>query len=101
MFEIIEGAPPPVDRSLARERSSEANRRRRKYPLEQLEIDQGFLVPHRQMHAMCTYVSRVGKAMGRKFTVRTVTMKQVKDTWQQCEATDPKAVTGVGVWRKG
>jgi len=75
--------------------------RRRKYPLDQLEVGQFFLVPHRTKNNLTTHVSTTGRKLGRTFSTRLVWMREDKEQgdWVICEEGDEGAVTGIGVWR--
>lgn len=73
---------------------------RRKYPFEEMSVGDMFFVPNKTRNTLATHVSTTGKALGRKFATRLVTMRQTRDAgWELCEPNDPAAVTGIGVWR--
>jgi hypothetical protein len=73
----------------------------RKYPLPQMEIDDMFFIPNKTKNTMSTYLSVMGRHLGRKFSSRLMTMRlNGKGAWVTCEPDDPSAVTGIGVWRK-
>jgi hypothetical protein len=73
---------------------------RKKYPFEQMEVGDMFFVPHLEKNTLVTHVSDVGKTLGRKFATRLTYMVWRKQQWVPATATTPKAVRGVGVWRR-
>jgi hypothetical protein len=83
-------------------------RRPRIYPIRELKIGQAFFVPNRVRNNLVQYMSKMGRALGRKFTTRLIWLRPVKaisaegkkiTTWEECTETHPKAVRGIGVWR--
>lgn len=92
MHEVQEGVPiPKITRAGAA--------KRRKYPFEDMAVGAMFFAPGKTAASLGTHASKVGSALGRKFSVRSCTMRQVDDAWQLCEPEDKDAVDGVGVWR--
>ena len=73
---------------------------RTKYPFEQMEVGDMFFVPDLDKNTLVTYVSAVGIELGRRFTTRLTYMVQRKKQWVPATADTPKAVRGVGVWRR-
>lgn len=73
--------------------------RRSKYPFESMRVDDMFFVPNKDKNTLAAYVWSVGTELGRKFASRLTYMKRVGDKWEPCDADDPKAVRGIGVWR--
>jgi len=94
MYKIQDGVPKPKP-------VTSGSSRRRKYPLDQLEVGQFFLVPHRTKNNLTTHVSTTGRKLGRTFSTRLVWMREDKEQgdWVICEEGDEGAVTGIGVWR--
>jgi hypothetical protein len=94
MYKIQDGVPKPKP-------VTSGSSRRRKYPLDQLEVGQFFLVPHRKKNNLTTHVSTTGRKLGRVFSTRLVWMREDKEQgdWVICEEGDENAVTGIGVWR--
>jgi hypothetical protein len=58
-----------------------------------------FFVPNRAKNTLATHTSSMGKALGRKFVTRLITMKKAGESWTLADAGDEDAVTGIGVWR--
>jgi len=73
--------------------------RRRKYPLDVMEVGEMFFVPGLTENKLTTYISAVAPKLGRKFTTRLTTMVESLDGWQPCDEDAEGAVHGVGVWR--
>jgi len=92
MYKIQDGVPKP--------KPVATSSRRRKYPLDQLEVGQFFLVPHRTKNNLTTHVSTTGRKLGRTFSTRLLWMSQDENgDWQPAEEGDEGAVMGIGVWR--
>lgn len=72
---------------------------RRKYPFDTMEVGDMFFEPNRKTNTLITYVSVVGKRLGRTFTTRLCYMVDTPDGWEMCEKDDEGAVLGIGVWR--
>ena len=77
--------------------------RARKYPLDTMEVGEMFFVPNRTKNNLTTHASAVGRKLKRKFATRLTYMKPTGDEnapWTLCDADDPDATLGIGVWRK-
>lgn len=73
---------------------------RRKYPFEEMAVNDMFFVPDKDRNTLAPHASTVGRELKRKFTTRLLYMRQLKNgSWEQCEPTDTGANLGVGVWR--
>lgn len=73
---------------------------RRKYPLDLMEVGDMFFVPDLEKNTLVSYVSAVGRELGKSFTTRLLWMVKRKGQWVPATAETPKAVRGVGVWRR-
>ena len=73
---------------------------RLKYPFESLEVGDFFFVAGKTHNTLATYVSTIGKQLGRRFSTRLTAMHETLEGWQPCDPSHEGAVTGVGVWRK-
>ena len=74
--------------------------RQRKYPLDTMEVNDFFFVPGALSVSLSPHVSRQGRLLDRKFTLRTTQAVQAKDkSWKIAAPDNPKAVEGVAVWR--
>lgn len=93
MFAVQKKVPvPPAIRTAAHPR--------RKYPFEEMDVGDMFFVPNKPKNTLATHASTVGKALGCKFVTRLTHMVQGRDgTWKPANPGDPKAVSGIGVWR--
>jgi hypothetical protein len=74
-------------------------RPRRKYPLEEMQVGDSFFVPDRSKNNLMTFMSTEGTRLGRKFSTRLCWRKQSLEGWVPCEAIEPGAVQGIGIWR--
>lgn len=74
---------------------------RRKYPFEQMNLNDMFFVPDKKRNTLATHASTVGRDLKKKFTTRLLYMKQNNGNWEPCDQADKGAVLGVGVWRIG
>lgn len=72
---------------------------RRKYPFEEMDVNDMFFVPHKDKNTLATHASTVGASLGRKFRTRLTYMRETREGWVPCEANEKKAVLGIGVWR--
>lgn len=90
---ILHGVPAPkVDRSSKQDR--------RKFRLEEMEVDDYILVPGRTTKSLSAYISRASKAVPGKFVCRPAWMMQTgPDEWALANDSDVGAVSGSGVWR--
>lgn len=96
MLHIHKGVPiPPIDRS--------ANGRRRKYPIETMEVGDMIFVPKRTVKSVVAYISRISKDANRKFSARHAWAVPVGKTkplkWELAEQDAVGAQEGTGVWR--
>jgi hypothetical protein len=74
-------------------------RRFRKYPFDQLAIDDFFFVPHRTANTLTAYSWKVGKHLGMTFSTRLCWMKIMDGRWIGCSPYEEDSVRGIGVWR--
>lgn len=73
---------------------------RRKYPFEDMEIDDMFFVPDETENRLASYASHIGKRLGRKFSTRLCWMLKTPDEgWVPAAKGVTNAVQGIGVWR--
>lgn len=97
MLFVHKGVPiPPIDRS--------ANKRRRKYPIETMEVGDMIFVPGRSVKSVVAYISRISKDVNRKFSARgchavPVGMVGGVRKWELAEQGADGAEEGTGVWR--
>jgi hypothetical protein len=77
---------------------AQANRPR-KYPFPTMEVGEMFFVAHKVKNTMVTLASRTGTAMGKRFETRLQHMRLINGVWVTCNALDPGAIQGVGVYR--
>ena len=73
--------------------------RRKKYPVERMNVGDFFFVPKKRYSSIRTYFSALGKQYGIKLKAEQIHARQGESGWEQCPADTPKAVGGVGVWR--
>lgn len=97
MFDVIpSGVPlPRVDRS--------PRKGRRKYPLDTTPVGGMFFLPGRKCKSVSAYISRITRTRPERFSARHVFMRpgtpEEATPWVLCDATDPQAQEGTGVWR--
>lgn len=73
---------------------------RRKYPFEEMDVNDMFFIPGKDNKNLPTYASTAGKRLNRKFTTRACWMKGSDERgWTLVEPGTKGAVQGVGVWR--
>lgn len=93
MFKLQQNVPmPPTIRPTARGK-------RRKYPFEQMQVDDMFFVPDKTRAQINGHLYAVGRELGIKLKARLAYMKQHKGEWVPAEHDEPGATLGVGVWR--
>lgn len=71
----------------------------RTFPLDTMLVGGFFFAPHRKRTTMASYVSRQGKALGRKFTTKTQKMRLRMGEWVDCDQDDRRGIPGVAVYR--
>lgn len=74
--------------------------RPRKYPLADMAVGEMFFVPNLEKNTLVQYVSAMGRELKRKFSTRLLWMVKKKGVWVPATAETPRAVQGVGVWRR-
>jgi len=90
-MKATKGVPIPPPTKPARER---------KYPLDTMEVDDFFFVPEKLAATLSPHISRQGKLLKRKFTLRSVYAVMTKSkTWKLADEDTPGACWGVAVWR--
>lgn len=73
---------------------------RKKYPFEKMtKVGDFFFVPGKKRDSIRTYFSTAGRSYGITLKSEQIYARQVKGKWEPCEASDPGATDGVGVWR--
>lgn len=74
---------------------------RRKYPFEVMEVGDMFFIPHKDKNHISSYLSNVGKELGRKYASRIIMMIATPTgEWRLApHALVEGAVKGIGVWR--
>ena len=92
MFDVQKNIPKP--------KTLRNNAPPRKYPFREMEVGDMFFVPNKTKNTMMTAASTEGRNLGRRFSTKLCFMRSVKGRWINCEATDPGAVSGIGVWRE-
>ena len=95
MYEVQRDVP------IAEVTHTPGERRRLKYPFEDMAVGDMFFVPNRDKNTLAAYVWSVGKELDRKFSTRMTWMTQIDGQWKPANPEDPKAVRGIGVWRVG
>lgn len=74
--------------------------KRRKYPYEEMEVDDMFFIPNKEKNTVTTHMAAVGKKLERKYSSKLTYMVHVGDNvWLPAAADTPNAVLGIGVWR--
>lgn len=93
MYEINKGIPiPAINRQGAG--------RRRKYPIETMEVGDQLFIPGRSSRSVSAYISRISKDVPGKFSARACWMERnTEGKWQLTENRGPPACEGTGVWR--
>lgn len=94
MLQLQRNVPPPP--KVRRLRPDDA---RKKYPIEGMQIDDFFFVPHKRYSSIRTYFSTLGRQHGVKLKADQIYARQGDAGWEQCPEDAPGAVSGVGVWR--
>jgi hypothetical protein len=76
--------------------------RKRKYPFESMAVGDMFFVPGGSAKSVSSYASLIGAKLEKKFNTRQVFAIHRSDGWQVVDdpSDHPKAVEGIGVWRK-
>jgi hypothetical protein len=75
--------------------------RQHKYPFAAMAVGDMFFVPGGNAKSVSSYASLIGSRLGKKFTTRSVFAVHRSDGWAVVEDPEtPKAMEGVGVWRK-
>lgn len=94
MHDIQKNVPVPKP-------TREAPPPRRKYPFDELEVNDMFFVSGRDKNTLTTHVSMVGRKLKRKFVTRLTKMVETRTGWRPCKtpADEKNAVQGIGVWR--
>ena len=69
--------------------------RPRKYPFDQLEVNDWFFLPGRTKNNLATHASITGKKLGKQFATRLLYVLDGKEV----DASTEDAVLGLGVWR--
>lgn len=93
MLKVYKGVPlPKINRA--------PKGRRRKYPIETMEVGDAVFEPGRASKSVSAYISRITKSLpDRKFTARNCWMKFENDQPREVPEGTPGAVEGTGVWR--
>jgi hypothetical protein len=96
MLEVQTGVPlPKIDRA--------PKGKRRKYPLEGMEVGDMFFVPGRACKSVSAYISRISKGLPGTYSARHVWMREALPSetpgWKLADKNTPHAVEGTGVWR--
>jgi hypothetical protein len=93
MLLLQRNVPPPV--------KPPVTDKRKKYPVERMEIGDFFFVAQKRRGSIRTYFSALGKQHGIKLRSEQIHARREDETstWKPCEPDTPGAVEGVGVWR--
>lgn len=73
--------------------------RRKKYPVEKMQVGDFFFIPGKQYSSIRTYFSALSKQHNVKLKAEQIHARQDDHGWEQCPADTPGAMSGVGVWR--
>lgn len=72
---------------------------RRKYPFQDMDVDQFFFVEGREKNNLATHASVMGKKLGRKFSTKLAYMVLTEEGWVLATANDDGATIGIWVGR--
>ena len=73
--------------------------RKRKYPVDTMEVGEFFFVPNMEKNTLSTYASEAGRKLKRKFFTCMCYHRKTKAGWEECDEAHPNAVKGVYVRR--
>lgn len=92
MLQLQSNVPPPAKKPVTD--------RRKKYPVERMDVGDFFFVPAKQHSSIRTYFVTLGKQHNIKLKSDQIHARRgAHGLWEQCTEDAPNAVSGVGVWR--
>lgn len=92
MLQLQRNVPPPVQ--------TRRVDKRKKYPIESMQVGDFFFVPGKAKNTIRTYFATVGKQYGIKLKSDLIhSRRDEHNSWKPCDEDAPGATVGVGVWR--
>ena len=91
MLQLQSNVPPPARKPVTD--------RRKKYPVEKMQVGDFFFIPNRRYSSIRTYFLTLSKQYNVKLKAEQIFAREGDAGWERCTEDTPGAVTGVGVWR--